>query len=58
MRKEETWDTINETLVHRNELIHPVPGVEGKIDGIFSKSAAGGTIHNILKCDSTFRVDS
>ena len=53
--KVEMKDKIIENLIGRNDYLKTIPDIENKIEILFDKPAAGGTIHYILKCDPTVR---
>lgn len=55
VHREETKGKKKETILDHNEFLHTIEGVENKIELIFSKPAAGGTMHYILRCDPTVR---
>lgn len=55
VHKEETQDTIIKTLIERNDYLQSVSGIENMIEKIFTKPAAGDTLHYILRCDPRVR---
>lgn len=55
VHKEESKESLKNTIITRNEYLQTVPEVQDKIEIIFDKPAAGGTIHYILRCDPIVR---
>lgn len=55
VHKEEEKETILTTLLERNDYLNEIPEVKSKLDLIFSKPAAGGTNHYIIRCDPVVR---
>ena len=52
--EEESQDLVN-TIVSRNEYLNTITDINNKIEIIFFKPAAGGTLHYVLKCDPEVR---
>ena len=48
-------DEIIETLVTRNEYLQSIVDIKSKMEVLFTKPAAGGTVHHIVKCDPEIR---
>ena len=55
VHKEETKEGIIDTIIARNDYLQAVPDIKSKIENIFCKPAAGGTVHYIMKCDPMIR---
>ena len=55
VHKEETKGSIIKTIFDSNQYLQPIEDVENKIELLFTKPAAGGTIHYVLKCDPLIR---
>lgn len=57
LHEEETQDKIIETMLNRNKFLHLIEKVEKKIEMIFTKPAAGGTVYCTLNCHPTVVAD-
>ena len=55
VHKEEAEEQIKDIIIERNEYLQSIPEIQSKIEILFSKQAAGGTIHYILRCDPMVR---
>ena len=54
--REEDKENIIKNMIARNEFLQTISDVDKKIDLIFTKQAAGNTVHYILKCEPEVRA--
>lgn len=56
VHNEETKSTLLDTLIARNEYLQSINNVKDKMNVVFTKPAAGGTNHYIIRCEPEIRA--